>query len=258
MKNSKLGCHIAGMCFNAIMYADDLSLLVISLRDLQLMVDLCIEELNCLDLKINVNKSVCMRIGRKHSEKIDSIEINNQLLTWKQEMRYLGVYFVSANSFKCNIQTSRQKFFRALNGIFAQIGTRASPSVILSLVNSFCLPVLLYGIEAMSMNVKIRNALHNAFRTIFVKIFASFDHNVILNCQYFCGILPLCYRLDMRVIEFFKDLMNTTNVYLKFHFLRTGNKMLKELLKKYNVESMISTFQLKYIMWKHFESSFNL
>ena len=47
LKSSKLGCHIAGMCFNAIMYADDLLLLAISLRDLQLMVDLCIEELNC-------------------------------------------------------------------------------------------------------------------------------------------------------------------------------------------------------------------
>ena len=130
-----------------------------------------------------------MRIGKKHNEKIDCILINNQPLEWKQEMRYLGVYFVAGKCFKCNLQINRQKFYRALNGIFSKIGTKASPNVILSLVNSFCLPVLLYGIDAISINAKTRNSLIHAFRTIFVKIFASFDNYVILNCQFFCGIL---------------------------------------------------------------------
>jgi len=67
--------HHGGMCFNAIVYADDLLLLAISLRDLQLMIDLCVEEFNCLDLQINIKKSECLRIGRYHDEKIASIVI---------------------------------------------------------------------------------------------------------------------------------------------------------------------------------------
>ena len=65
-------------------------------------------------------------------------------------MRYLGGFFVSANSLKCNLQNARQKFFTALNGIFAKIGANASPAVLLSLVNSHCLPVLLCGIESLT------------------------------------------------------------------------------------------------------------
>jgi len=126
------------MCYNSLFFADDLLLLAISLRDLQLMVNLCIDEFNDLDLKINVKKAMCMRIGRRHGEHISPILIDNQPLEWKQEMRYLGVFLVSANTFKCNLQSARQKFFRALNGIFAKIGTKASPKVLLSLVNSFC------------------------------------------------------------------------------------------------------------------------
>jgi len=213
------------------MYADDLLLLAISLRDLQLMVDLCIEEFNCLDLKINVKKSVCMRIGRKHCEKIDSIVINDEQLDWKKEMRYLGVYFVSANSFKCNMQICRHKFVKALNGIFAKIGTRASPSVILSLVNYFCLPVLLYGIETMLITSKLYKSLENAFRTIFVKLFSSFDKIVISNCQYFCGVLPLHYTVDMRVYIFFNGLPNNSNDCIKFHFQRSGTKVINQMLK---------------------------
>jgi len=77
LQGSSLGCHIAGMCYNAIMYADDMLLLAISLRDLQLMVDLCIKEFDCLDLKINIRTSVCMLIGRKHLEKIEQTVISN-------------------------------------------------------------------------------------------------------------------------------------------------------------------------------------
>ena len=127
LQKSGLGCHIAGMCYNAFMYADDLLLLTISLCDLQLMVNICLNEFNDLDLKINVKKSVCMRIGRKHNERIDAVVIDNVSLEWKQEIRYLGIYFVSAKSFKCNLQNARQNFFVALNGIFSKIGTKSPP-----------------------------------------------------------------------------------------------------------------------------------
>jgi hypothetical protein len=258
LKKSKFGCHIAGMCLNAIMYADDLLLLAISLRDLQMMVDLCVEEFESLDLKINIKKSACLRIGRNHDEKIASVVINNEALDWKQEMRYLGVFFVSANSFKCNLQLSRQKYFKALNGIFAKIGTSASPRVILSLVNSFCLPVLLYGIEAFPVNAKMFNCLENAFKTAFAKIFSTFDKTVILNCQYFCGVLPLCYTLDCRMFQFYSSLINSCNECVKLHFIRSGSKVFEQLLNKYSVASTDSLSKFKSVIWTIFKNSLNL
>jgi hypothetical protein len=118
------------MCNNAIMYADDLLLLALSLKDLQSMVDICCNEFDALDLKINFKKSICIRIGKRHNEKVAPLIINNQALVWKQELRYLGVFVVSANTFDCNLQTARHKFYKALNGIFAKIGTHASPATL--------------------------------------------------------------------------------------------------------------------------------
>ena len=229
---------------NSLFFADDLLLLAISHRDLQLMVNLCIEEFNELDLKINVKKSMCLRIGRNHDEKISPILIDNEPLEWKQEMRYLGVFIVSANTFKCNLQSARQKFFRALNGIFAKIGTKASPRVLLSLVNSFCLHVLLYGVEALSINAQMRSCLDNAFNTTFAKIFSSFDRKVILNCQYYCGSLPMCYRLDCRLFEFYKSLMISSNEYVRLHFLRTGHNTFQLILNRYNVTNISTILSL--------------
>ena len=45
LKKSKLGCHISGQCLNAIMFADDVLLMSITLRDLQKIINLCFEAL---------------------------------------------------------------------------------------------------------------------------------------------------------------------------------------------------------------------
>ena len=58
LQHSSLGCHISRNRLNAIMYADDLLLMSICMNDLQLMVDLCIEEFENLDMLINVTKSM--------------------------------------------------------------------------------------------------------------------------------------------------------------------------------------------------------
>jgi hypothetical protein len=163
-----------------------------------------------------------LRIGNRHAEKIASVEVKGQALEWKQEMRYLGVHIVSANSFKCNLQKARQSFFRALNGIFAKIGTKASPGVILSLVNSYCLPVLIYGCQVLSIKSKMRNLLDNAYRTVFAKIFSTFDNNVILNCQLYCGVLPINYTVDIQTLNFLNGLVKSENSYVQLHFKRTG------------------------------------
>jgi len=146
LKKSSLGCYLNGLCLNAIMYADDLFLLSISFCDLQRMIDICLQEFDAIDMLINVKKSVCMRIGPCHKFENSRVVVNNDALEWKHELKYLGVYLISGIRLHCNLHTARQKYFRALNGIFSKIGTR-SPMTALSLINSnvrylYCLTVL--------------------------------------------------------------------------------------------------------------------
>src|ERR1043165_7162071 len=78
LRHSSLGCHISRVCLNAIMYADDLLLMSISVSDLQLLVDLCIKEFEYLDMKININKYVCMRVDPRHKTLFSNTVIQNQ------------------------------------------------------------------------------------------------------------------------------------------------------------------------------------
>ena len=95
---------------------------------------------------ININISICMRVGPRFKIPVSNIVIGNVSLSWKAEIRFLCVSLLSSSTFKCNFQIVRQKYFRALNGIFGKIGTRSSPLVALSLISAYCVPVLTYGI----------------------------------------------------------------------------------------------------------------
>ena len=59
-----------------------------------------------------------------------------------------------------------------------------------------CLPVLLYGIEAVKLTNHEMSRLENAFDRAFMKIFGTFDKTTIRQCQLYLGVLQLCYEID--------------------------------------------------------------
>ena len=227
----------------------------ISVTELQLMVNLCITEFENLDMLINVNKSVCMRVGHRHKAHVNNIVIQNQSMDWKCELRYLGVHFVSGNNIKCNLQIIRQKYFRALNGIFGKVGTRASPMIILSLVDSFCVPLLSYGMAAFIPKLAMYNTLESAYTAAFAKIFRSYDKGVIRNCQSYSGSLPFCYKIDINRLQFYANLCKTDNISVRSLFGRWGKQEFSVLLSKYNLSANDSSSTWKNLIWTVFTNS---
>ena len=253
LSKCKLGCHVKSICCNALMYADDLLLLSISMTDLRAMVNICNDEFDELDLKINFKKSCGLRIGKHHNRSVSPIIIDNQIMHWKQEMHYLGVVLKSAKTFNISVQNLRQNFFRALNGIIGKIGTKASACVTLSLVQSFCLPILMYGIEALEINTKLMKSLDNAYCAIFSKLFGSYDQNVIQHCQFYSYWLPLNLLIDERKLNFYYKLLTVKNDAVNFLFAKYEGDKVSELLARYNMTQLSGKTRHKSCIWKIFE-----
>ena len=95
----------------------------------------------------------------------------------------------------------RQKYFRAINGIFGKIGIKSSPEVSISLVNSFCLPILLYSMEAVYLYKRDVSRLDAAYSQCFSKIFNSWDATTINQCQFFMSVLPVVRLILLHVLQ---------------------------------------------------------
>ena len=206
LDKSRLGCYIDQYCLNSFMFADDLVLLTISISDLNDIIAICKEELDCLDMRVNVSKSSCIRVGPRFARNTCHISMGNDHIRITKEIKYLGIFIVSGKRFACNLHACKIKFFRALNAILGKIGDMTALNLILSLTSTNCTPILMYGLEAMYLTATQRNRLLYAYNSVFCKLFRSFNSDIITHTQFYSGYLNMYSFLDLRTLSFLHDL----------------------------------------------------
>jgi len=120
----------------------------------------CETELNYIDMAINFKKSFCIRIGPRNGATCASIaSLNDHVIHWMTEVRYLGIYMVSSRVFKSSLHYAKCGFYRAANAIFGKVGRVASEEIILRLITSKCLPILFYCLEVCPLTKNDLNSL---------------------------------------------------------------------------------------------------
>lgn len=181
---TRAGCYFKGICFSILMYADDIILLAPSVSALQHLLDVCESELQYLDMSINVNKSVCTRVGSRHAQPCRNLfTLDAREIVWCESIRYLGVYFVSSKSLKCSLSNSKRSFYRSFNAIFGKVGRLAAEPVTVELLKSKCLPSLYYGLEACPLSSADFKSLEYVVVGAFMKIFNTRSKEVATSCM---------------------------------------------------------------------------
>ena len=105
-----------------------------------------------------------------------------------EQMRYLGVWFVSGRKFTVDFSPAKKKFARVVNAIFAKTGTRASESVVLHLIRAQALPCLLYGCEALDPNRSVCHSLDFLFYRFIFKLFRTNSRVLVDEVLLRCGV----------------------------------------------------------------------
>jgi len=149
-----------------------------------------------------------MRVGCRHNIDAAPITTDGKPLLWVQEFRYLGIKLVSSKRFNVNLQESRQKFYRALNGILGKVGPDSSPLILCSLIEAYCVPILVYASECILWSNSMTKSCEKAYSQAFFKIFKTYDSNVAMQCQFYMGQLPIKFKIMNRKLNFLLQLKN--------------------------------------------------
>ena len=213
------------------MYADDLILVSSSISQMQKMVDICVNVHDELDLKINVNKSACIRVGARFANSCVSVTIEGTDIPWASCFTYLGVCFNAGNKYVVDFKSSRTKFYRSFNSIFSKI-SKANELVIVHLVKLYCVPVLLYGLESLDLNSSQLNSLDFPMYQAMGKLFKTFDKNILNICLFYLGAMPPRFEFSCRKINFFNKLKMSNNTLLNHLYARFGRVVASKLFKQ--------------------------
>jgi len=199
-----------------VLYADDILLLAPSVCELHNLLASCEVELDLIDMAINIKKSCCVRIGPRSHVCCASISCASGIsLPWVGEIRYLGIFIVRSRVFKCSLDHPKKGFYRSANAIFGKVGRIASEEVVLQLLNSKCIPVLLYGLEACPLLKSDLASVDFVIVRFLMKLFNTNNMDIINNCQqYFDVKLPSTLWSD-RVRRFEKKFAECDNIFCK-------------------------------------------
>ena len=89
--------------------------------------------------------------------------------------------------------------------------------------------------EAFNLNKRDFRSLDNTNLSVYSKVFTTFDHAIIKECQFYCGHLPLEGLLDCRKVKFYYGLNDTSNALLNCLFIKRDNREFNLLLEKCKV-----------------------
>ena len=98
-------------------------------------------------------------------------------------LRHLGIYIKQSTNFKYSIDHAKRSFYRSANAIFGRVGRIASEDITLQLINTKCIPILLYGLEACPLLKSDLSAIDFVINRLFMKLFRTCNIDVVKCCQ---------------------------------------------------------------------------
>jgi len=97
--------------------------------------------------------------------------LDDHFLEWVSEINYLGILIRNSKAFTCSNLEAKSNFYRSVNSILHNLGSNPQIDVALNLTNKICLPMLLYGLGAITISGTELKKFSFAYNSISCKLF---------------------------------------------------------------------------------------
>jgi len=116
-----------------------------------------------------------MRVGERYDVMCAPLRLDGKEILFVHSLKYLGVRLVAGKCFSCCVKSVRMKFYRTFNVVYYRSKGINTELTTLHLFKSYCLPFILYGTEAVSLN---KSAIDKCIKLAVAKIFNVKDGNI--------------------------------------------------------------------------------
>ena len=254
LKQSDLGCHLSNCYVGCVLYADDIVLLSASNQMLQRMLDACIEECQRLKLTFNDKKSTYIIIGPTFNVGMNNIlTICHQQMQRVEQIKYLGIHILSSRTFSVNLEIGRKKFYSAVNALYFHCKLASEP-VKLNLYENYCLPLLLYGLEGISLTAQQIQCFNVCWNNVYRRIFGYRQWESVKQIMWYMGRLDFVRLYEMRRFSFIKKIVSSHNSVIQatvLHSITEADIITLEL--KYGISLEMSKSNIRQCFYDAFK-----
>jgi hypothetical protein len=164
----------------------------------------------------------------------NSLLVSNRSVKQVDSMHYLGVTVKAGKRFSCSFDSAKMSFYRAFNAIFAKSKAASSELVTVQLFQTMCMPIIMYGLEAVRPSTGVLNMLNNAVDCVIRKVFNVNDSTNVLLIRSMVGLCPVKLRWQLATVKFVAKFMCMRLAFVPV-ISRLAVSELDGLLREYDV-----------------------
>ena len=221
LRRSGLGCHINGIFYGAVIFADDIFLLSASRGGLQAMVDLCANFVSDRNLTFGTNinpqksKTKCIVFSKRSriNANVLNIRLNANELPWVPHVKHLGHILQSDNRMTMDIAQKRGNFIAKMNSLLQEFHFVKS-DVLIKLMNTYATSI--YGSNIWDIFSKDCEKLYTSFNVALRQILMvdKCTHRYLLEELSEC--MHLKTMLAGRYVNFYRSLVESAKMPVRF------------------------------------------
>ena len=193
------------------------------------------------------------------SLKLVPVYINGSEIQWVEKAKYLGLTLVAGKVFTIDLSETRRKFFVSVNVILSKC-QHCSDIVKLSLIETHCLPVLLYGLDSLNLPSRQLAELNSWWNSVYKKIFGYHKWESVKELIFMLCRIDFYSLLNIRCMFFLKRLcINSCNSLTLSNLTMyvSASPECKRLFLLCNANMQSSFNQIKSVVWNSFQSRFS-
>jgi len=127
--------------------------------------------------------------------------------------------------------------------------------VTLKLIESIALPILMYSLEALSLNKSELCSLNHSWTRAFEKVFSSFNKDIIKQCKFFNGYLNTEHYYGLKTMSFLTKLAIYPNIVVKAIYLASEHEDIASISTSFNCTSNYFVNNFKSIIVNQFRDN---
>ena len=224
LSNSGLGGKIGNINCCAPTCADDVALIANNPFDIQTMVDIAVDFSKREGYLLQPQKSVVIPINTCTKSKM--LEINDGY--WKLDGKdmpivtqsaHIGIQKSETNSTQSTVNENIKKATRALYSLMG-VGLHGEngidPETTISLLRTYVLPILYYGLEILLPTGKILEQLNIHYKKVLKQILSLYINVADPAIYILSGLLPIEAEIHIKVLTFFGNITRSEHTSIEW------------------------------------------
>ncbi len=160
---------------------------------------------------------------------------------WSDSMMYLGIMFVFGLYLSVNITNRINKFHASLCAVLKDRIPGFEHVYVYVLLHK-CLPILFYGLDSISINCKVLQAITKAWNMAFRWIYGLWKHDSTRLLLLSCGTMSAKFLLERRLLLFCRTVcLSNVKCLHNLWLCCKVSKTFRNLLSSYNLLDVVDT-----------------